>query len=104
MCAKVFIIEETRQDTDEASRFGEIEVLFSQRDHRPSIWDASFYAEALKCLEARGYDNKRDFLVVVGAMVPVVGVIAALLTEFGSIHVLFYDSRHRQYVDKELGR
>lgn len=100
---RVFILEPHPKDVRLAEEFGEIVYLFDGRSSRPSIWDNGFVEEAIRRLELVKYHPDFDYVLIVGALVPLVMFTSALAEEFPGALALYYDMPNRCYIERRLG-
>lgn len=100
---RVFVLEPHDKDFRHAETFGDIEFIFDDGP-RPSIWDRALVANALGYLHGRKYNPNVDYVLAVGAMVPMLMFFTALVETWRSPQVLYWDAQHRCYVERRLGR
>jgi len=100
---RVFIIEPPRTyvDTSKASAFGDIYYVFNHEDRRCSVFhSAEFGRTVLDSLKTLKFDNKSDFICVVGPMLTVTISIVALSQTYDELKLLLFDSVHDKYVSR----
>lgn len=101
--SRCFLIEHCRNfDLTPCKEHGDIVYLFPD-DHRLSVWHDNFKQDILTRLKEEGFDQRRDFIVCSGGVVPLVQAIGAALYEYGSLRVLFWHAGARVYVPSTLG-
>lgn len=108
--SRVFFIERpTRKgiDVSSASAFGEIHILFSGEDRRPSIFDShEFVDKVMKALAAVDFNPSEDLFCIAGSMVSVALSMIALscyAQDMGSkVRLLLYDTTMDHYVEKQV--
>lgn len=102
MNARVFILMPHDKDVRRAQRFGEIVYLFGD-ENRASIWDGELMREAINRLDALKYDPETDYILAVGAQVPLIQFIGAVVDQWEAPQVLLWDMPNRCYVARRLG-
>ena len=104
--ARVFVLEPINPplifDPHAAEKFGELVYVFERGELRSSIWHDEFCAECLDSLEEKGYDPARDFLLVVGKLVPITRMTASLARKYGAVRALFWHAVDKEYVVRIL--
>lgn len=103
---RVFILKTTKRHFDISSTgvFGDVVYLISEDEHIPSVFDTVAYQNALVTrLRAYDYDPTRDYVCVVGAMVPVTNFIVCVAKEWRIFKVLLFSSTENKYVERTFG-
>ena len=103
MTARAFAVEQGKQDLSKAKEYGRIVYLFKADGERSSIWSNDFPQEVLTALEEYNYDPENDYLIVAGSMVPIALAVGRLVSQFGSIKALLYNSSEGCYISRILG-
>lgn len=108
--ARVFLFEPPTSDTIDvgpAAQYGDIQYLFRPtrgEKSRSSIWETDKLAEeTLDALMANDYDSGRDYICISGHQISIAILIATVATEYGRFNALFFDTRERSYVARQLG-
>lgn len=101
---RVFILEEANKDIHDATRFGDIEVLFPPDQFRPSIWEESISNEVEKRFRACHFDPVIDSVLLVGPQVLAVAAIAHLAQTYNEYRVLFWHASAKEYVPRVFKR
>jgi hypothetical protein len=105
MRPRAFILEpQEKLDLRPAKLWGDIVYIFAEYDSRPSIWHQKLIDDAIGILQQYDYDPDKDYLIVAGAMVPLVMFVSAVCEVWRCPKVLYWDMRHRCYVERRLGR
>lgn len=100
---RVFMLMPHDKNVRASRRFGELVVVFDKQESRPSIWDPSFLLEALDRMQDYQFDPQRDYILVVGSMVPVVMWCAAAFHRWPGTRILCFDIASGDYVARTLG-
>ena len=91
-------------DVRPAQQFGDIKYIFDAHESRPSIWDQQLLNDAISALQQYDYDPDKDYILAAGAMVPLIMFVAAVCDVWECPKVLYWDMRHRCYVERRLGK
>jgi len=105
--SRVFIIERPRHSIDisRAEEHGEIEFVFGDNDRRSSIFRCTnFGDEVIEKMRQMHFDHRHDMLCMVGSMVPISVALAAIVTQYPTVNVLFYHAAESRYVRKTIGQ
>jgi len=105
---KVIVFEFSRNasiDVSALQRFGDIVYLFNKPDKpRPTLLDTERMEEAIiKALKEREFNPDTDFVCTSGAVMAVVQLVAAVVSEHGAIRFLIWDALQGNYAERELG-
>lgn len=103
---RVFLIEEPRGNINltTARDFGTLQILFPLEEHRTSVFNCIEFGEhVISKLQEANFDNDNDLVCVCGSMVTVVVAMAAILTRYKRINVLFFNATVNHYVKRTLG-
>lgn len=103
MSSRVFVIEECKVDISALSEHGEVNYVYAPNSGRSSMWSQHFRNETLRRLEDAGFDPKRDYVAVVGAVVITTIIVGALIDKYGKITALLYDAVKKTYRPTCLG-
>lgn len=101
--ARSFVIEKTTYDVTQASKFGEIVYVYSERERRSSIWSDDFVRDVLNRLSEADFDPSADYFVIAGSTVPVTKIVAALAATYGRFRALCFSATDHDYVFQEYG-
>lgn len=91
--SKVFILEPPVVNTAKADEYGERVILFPEGESRPSMWDRTFGDAVVERLVEEGFDPEKDYFLLVGAQVPTVLAIVAIVDQYGPLRLLVFNAR-----------
>jgi hypothetical protein len=97
---KVFVLEPTKHDLTDASRFGDIIYLYHPEERRPPMWTHAFIQDCLARLEKNDYDPEVDYFLIGGPHTPVTLLAAHMIREFPAANLLLFDSTQSEYIPK----
>lgn len=92
----------TRIDYSPATRYGDVKLVFDQREEKPSIWSTLYYEHAVDRMVKQDYDPDLDYLVAAGSQVPLLLLVATLVAKFGQVNLLLFDSTTSEYIHKRV--
>jgi len=98
---RVFVIEEPRArfDPKKVSDFGEIKLVFTYHDRRPSIFQPNEFGDAIiERLEARDFDPSNDMVCVAGSMIGVALLLMIIIARWHQVDLLMFNARTENYV------
>ncbi len=104
--SRVFILEPPKNNIDisNASEFGTVEFIFASGDRRPSVFDTCDYSkQVMKILKEKNFEPDCDCFCVVGSFIKLITAVSAMILEFKSINVLFYNALENEYVLRPIG-
>jgi len=103
--SRAFQLEPTSLDVTKAARFGEVVRLFNHPRQHPSPLKSVFAAEVVRRLLDEHFDPSRDYVIVTGAITPMVAMVAAVVAQFGEVRALCFDVSEsvRDYVVVTMG-
>lgn len=100
---RVFILErDERFDVTDAERYGRPVEIFLNGERKPPIWSNSFLDEISDRMEIHDFKPERDYVVVVGQMVPVVLWLTHLVSMYDTVNLLLFDASQSEYVHKAV--
>jgi hypothetical protein len=95
-----FVLEPTHH---EMVGVGPVTYVFDENTRRAGVFDPGFQVEVVRKLEQADFDPARDRLVVAGRIVPYSVALAAIVSRWGPVWALLFDSRERRYVALRIG-
>jgi hypothetical protein len=101
--SKAFVVEHCRADVTAAQQFGDVKYIFPRGYRRPGFWSSEYVDAAITSLLDQGFNPDEDSIVIVGHYNPLVVVIAKLISMYGHLKVLMWDSVSTQYQLKVIG-
>jgi hypothetical protein len=101
---RVFMLEPHDKDVRNAEAFGRIVRIFDGKSSRPSIWDNDKFSEdAISILRQWNYNPNVDYVLAVGALVPMIMFCTAICDIWECPQVLYWDMPNRRYIVRRLG-
>ena len=96
------VARNARFDVSTAERHGKVVYLF-ENGPRPSALDPQgLHDGILERLEQMRYDPAVDCIAIAGGSIHVAILVAAVLGEYGGMHLLLFDAATEAYIHKEL--
>jgi len=84
-------------------QYGTIKYIFGPTDRRCSVFDTEKYSSLIiERLYTLDFNPDVDFFCVCGSLVPLITAVAALISEWGRIRILFYRANESIYVERSL--
>jgi len=102
MTRTVYVLEPTRHDLNDASRFGDLFYIYQPEERRPSMWTNAFLEDCMKRMEANGYDYERDYFLVGGPHTPVTLLAVHLVATFDVVNLLLFDAVQSEYIHRMI--
>lgn len=100
---RVFILEPTKVDVSKARRFGDVKYIFGRGDTRPSIWSEEFAQTCLDILKENDYSPDDDALLMVGQIIPLTKLVAAVAEEYRYFRCLCWVATDHDYTIQDYG-
>lgn len=101
--SRVIVIERCKQDISNAEQFGPLVYLFGPRSSRPGIWSPGFIPACKRELDYIEFNADTDRLLIAGAVVPLVSVVAYLVNKHGAIWTLGHHYLTNEYTLQKVG-
>jgi hypothetical protein len=101
--SRCFILDQCTKDVQVAGAYGQIVYLFNHHKGRASVWSPEYSREVIKQLDKVKFDPKNDYLVVVGHQLNLILAIAAMITKYGTINLLFFYPPEQRYRPVSVG-
>lgn len=100
---RVFVLAPTDKPIYSAAEFGEIVFIFSPSDRPVSHTSCEFAMAIVRKLESMDYDPATDYLLLVGAFVPLIVFVAVVCEQYIMPKALAFDIRQNRYYPIVLG-
>ena len=104
---RVFIVENLpKLNLANLSHYGEITYLFSTQHDimtKPNCWSMEFDEEVIDRLEQHSFNPERDYFAATGNMLIAQITIANLVSFYGEINCLLFDTRKKVFRGRVVG-
>jgi hypothetical protein len=88
---KALVLEPTELSVAKAARFGVISYLFHTRRGHPGPMSPRFAVAVVDAARELNFDPARDYVVVTGQVMLMVGMVGALVGNYGQIRALYFN-------------
>lgn len=100
--SRVFIFEPTKHDTSKLRQYGGILPLFDNEVRRP-LRDQMLECDILSQLDTFEFDEKKDYVAMVGTQLSLAIFVSTLVAAYGNIRTLCFDATTSEYYERSMG-
>lgn len=103
MKPRVFVLAPVDKPIYTAAEYGEIVFVFNAQDRPIPHTSKEFQQAIIRKLESMSYDPQVDYLLLVGAFVPLIVFVATVCDQYLGPQALAFDMRQGSYYSISLG-